>query len=96
MSMNNHKNKNVNKHLGHEEENKDLCDTCYDRWENFNHKEEKKKEHGHEHGHEHNHPQNMNKKKERNMDMNMEKKKKLKIKSTNQIINKKYFIILFF
>ena len=50
MSMNNHKNKNVNKHLGHEEENKDLCDTCYDRWENFNHKEEKKKEHGHEHG----------------------------------------------
>ncbi len=56
MSMNNHKNKNVNKHLGHEEENKDLCDTCYDRWENFNHKEEKKKEHGHEHGHEHNHP----------------------------------------
>ena len=56
MSMNNHKNKNVNKHLGHEEENKDLCDTCYDRWENFNHKEEKKKEHGHEHGHEHIHP----------------------------------------
>ncbi len=56
MSMNNHKNQNVNKHLGHEEENKDLCDTCYDRWENFNHKEEKKKEHGHEHGHEHNHP----------------------------------------
>ena len=54
MSMNNHKNQNVNKHLGHEEENKDLCDTCYDRWENFNHKEEKKKEHGH--GHEHNHP----------------------------------------
>ena len=56
MSMNNHKNQNINKHLGHEEENKDLCDTCYDRWENFNHKEEKKKEHGHEHGHEHNHP----------------------------------------
>ena len=56
MSMNNHKNQNVNNHLGHEEENKDLCDTCYDRWENFNHKEEKKKEHGHEHGHEHNHP----------------------------------------
>lgn len=56
MSMNNHKNKNVNKQIGHEEENKDLCDTCYDRWENFNHKEEKKKEHGHEHGHEHNHP----------------------------------------
>ena len=56
--MNNQKEKNMNnKHLGHEEENKDLCDTCYDRWENFNHKNEKKKEHEHDNaaGHKHHH-----------------------------------------
>ena len=53
MSMNasKDKEKNVSKHLGHEEENKDLCDTCYDRWEKFNHEDEKG--HGHAKGHHH-------------------------------------------
>ena len=49
MSMNAN---NANKHLGHEEENKDLCDTCYDRWEKFNHEDKKGHDHHKEHHHE--------------------------------------------